>query len=51
MPDPGMPEFPGEMTSSTGLLLAMTIQSAVKEMAKRILAWFWMLGSRKTLTD
>ena len=38
MPNPGMPEFLGEITSNTGFLLAMTIQFAANEMEKRILA-------------
>ena len=41
MPDPGMPEFPGEMVTYSGLLLATAVQSAAREMMKRIIAWFW----------
>ena len=41
MPDPGTPEFPGEMVTYSGLLLATAVQSAAREMMKRIIAWFW----------
>ena len=41
LPDPGMPEFPGEMVTCSGLLLATAVQSAAREMMKRIIAWFW----------
>ena len=41
MLDPGTPEFPGEMVSCSGLLLATAVQSAAREMMKRIIAWFW----------
>ena len=38
MPDPGMTEFPGEMVTCSGLLLATAVQSAAREMLKRIIA-------------
>jgi hypothetical protein len=41
MPDLGMPEFPGEMVTCSGLLLATAVQSAARETMKRIIAWFW----------
>jgi len=41
MPDPGTPEFPAEMATCSGLLLATAVQSAAREMMKRIIAWFW----------
>jgi len=41
MPDPGTPEFPGEMVTCSGLLLATAVQSAARETMKRIIAWFW----------
>jgi len=36
-----MPEFLGEMVASSGILLATAIQSATREMIRRIIAWFW----------
>ena len=41
MPDPTMPEFPGEMVSSTSFNLAAAIQSMAWKMTKRIVARFW----------
>jgi hypothetical protein len=41
MPDPRTPEFPGEIVSYSGLLLATAVHSAAREMMKRIIAWFW----------
>ena len=41
MPDPRIPEFPREMVSCSGLLLTTAVQSAAREMMKRIIAWFW----------
>ena len=41
MPDPAVPEFPGEMVSSTSFNLAAAIQSVARKMIKRIVARFW----------
>jgi len=41
MPDPAVPEFPGEMLSSTSFNLAAAIQSVARKMTKRIVARFW----------
>ena len=38
MPDPVVPEFPGEMVSSTSFNLAAAIQSVARKMIKRIVA-------------
>ena len=41
MHDHRMPGFPGEMVTGSGVLLTTAIQSAAREMTKRIIAWFW----------
>ena len=41
MPNPAVPEFPGEMVSSTSFNLAAAIQSVARKMIKRIVARFW----------
>jgi len=41
MPDPTVPEFQGEMVSSTSFRLAAAIQSVARKMSKRIIACFW----------
>ena len=41
MPDPAVPEFPGDMVSSIIFNLATAIQSVARKMTKRIVARFW----------
>jgi hypothetical protein len=38
MLDPVVPDFPGEMVFSSGILLTIAIQSAARKMVKRIIA-------------
>jgi hypothetical protein len=41
MPDLVVPEFSGEMVSSTSFNLVAAIQSVARKMTKRIVARFW----------
>jgi hypothetical protein len=41
MPDPAVPDFPGEMVFSSGILVTTAIQSAARKMVKRIIARYW----------
>jgi hypothetical protein len=48
MPDPAVPDFPGEMVFSLGILLTTAIQSAARKMVKRILARYWEAVFKET---
>jgi hypothetical protein len=41
MPDPAVPNFPGEIIFSSGILLTTVIQSAARKMVKRIITRYW----------
>jgi hypothetical protein len=48
MPDPAVPDFPGEMVSSSNLRLPAAIQSMARKMVRRIIARYWDTKFKET---